>query len=340
MSVHISAISDSQGIVLQYDLTLYHRVTVITGDSGIGKSALVSLMFDAERNGSKNTVEVTMNGEPMPYMVRPSESFVVRETTLLVFDEHDHQLVRDLLDRRKNPVYLYDRDVWILYVTRDTRNFPLVCEVSSVLQLYQENGVNKAKRLYYASTNSKRFRTILCEDSKMGLSMYKHLATHATTAGGQKGFSRYVELFSGNIKVIQHLCVVDGANIGPWFQALYSLAMSGLIDLITPLSFEWIMLYTPMFSELPKTRDKLMNVSTLANSSKYLSRERFYTEVFKDALVEAGIPYRYTKASNPLLERCLFGSCLGCPVHCKVYYTGNKLNDIALLLGLSYLVEN
>lgn len=47
--------------------------------------------------------------------------------------------------------------------------------------------------------------------------------------------------------------------------------------------------------------------------------------------------------ADPVIENCLFGSCDECPNgdrKCRVYYTGNKLLDIARLLGVGYLLEN
>lgn len=340
MSIRILVSLKIQKKIYRYDLTLQRRVTVVVGNSATGKSTLVKALAGALDRNHKTEISVTLNGEEIQYSVGKEPPADPNVPVLMVFDEYDAEKLRELQNRSKYDPYLYDRNIWVLYMSRSAKSIPVICSVPSFVYFYTEGNTTYARSHYSTLTNSCTYMDVITEDRGLGLELYKRLARSAITSGGNTGFRKYLKRDA----LVQALYVSDGANSGRHFFELYRLAMSRKIDLIYPECFEWVILSTPMFQQLPEIQEELSRANIDANKPSYVSWESYYTEMLNKAFKCAGLPKScYQKSSDSVIENCLFGSCDECPNgdrKCRVYYTGNKLLDIARLLGVGYLIEN
>ena len=293
---------------VQYKFTLNRNLTIVRGDSATGKTTLVDMIAEYEREGAASGVSLV---SPKRCTVLESRNWqrdleTISDSFVFIDEGNDFIRSKDFAHAAKNS------DNYYVLATRETLpNLPY-----SVDEIYEIRNVGRsrylsARRLY--SKFEKMYRElpdvtrpdkVIVEDSNAGYEFYRALCAKSgimcVSAGGKSNVLNVLRACGPDERV---LVIADGAAFGPEMELVYELAGYKGAGLFLPESFEWLILNSGIVgqSDLPAL---LANPSDYIESRDYFSWESFFTH----ELVErtAGTYLAYKKATlNPqyLCER-------------------------------------
>lgn len=289
---------------VQYTLELERNVTVLSGDSGTGKTTLISLLSDYENLGKKSGVTVSCDKpcrvlSGIDWELRLGQ---MRDSIVFVDEGNEFLSSADFARTIKNS------DNYYVLITRESL-YQLPYSVDAVLELKKTK--SKSKRTYnraypYYKNIPKfagslnRFDTILTEDSNSGFQMFAEIASRysavAVSAGGKSNIYSYLQ----NNKEKQVMLVADGAAFGSEMKNVYNFVSlyPNRVILYLPESFEWLILKSGVVHDA-EISSILKNPSAFIESERYFSWEQFFTALLIRK-TEADTYRKYSK--NKLTE--------------------------------------
>jgi hypothetical protein len=281
-----------------YVFTLRRNITVLTGNSGTGKTTLYDMIREYAELGKSSGVTISA---PCPVVALEGKNWELE------------------LENTENSIVVVDEDNWFLRseafaraVRRSSNYFLLITRQYlhqlpySVTEIYKVVG-NKNKRFEPIYTDIDHMYdhplrrrlpfhpdVIITEDSRAGSAFFHAVADkfhlQCVSAEGKSNCLRVIESYTDKNIVV----IADGAAFGSDMEALVRRQQltPNKIALFLPESFEWLILESGIVTV--SDRDYLEHPADYADSGQYESWEQYFTEVLENTTQD--IPYaRYNK---------------------------------------------
>lgn len=299
------------GEFTEYRLTIEYNLTFIKGDSGIGKTQMVSLINQYNRFIANNenpedygisvSVKRLYSDESREIKIidgtsLTTENLLKLKDTIVVLDEQSEIINTDSLNK-----ILKRGKVYIIAISRIVpANISLNVKAVLTFQTVRANdkinslGVNSYRFItqtvpYYKHSNKEKFliNQIYTEDSKTGKWFFQKFIgedidcdTRVKSTNGKGGVLKVILDYN---KEEDCMIVVDGANFVSEMERIYTLEKfpnNVIIEL--PESFEWLLMKVVEHSSL--IEDKLTNTYNFIEYSRYITWERFYSALIKEVI--------------------------------------------------------
>lgn len=282
---------------VKYELEVSRQITIVCGDSGIGKTLLHKLVEKYCNIGELSNLNLKVDSDYVS--VEPFTPQLIRvDNSGFLFKDKTRKL--RWLSKPKNVIYLVDEDIlaikginfaslirytdaYYVIFTREARAFRyLYNSVWDVLTIKDDGGEainNKCRKLYEEfNGNIKEYDEVIHEDSTTG----KEVCA--------KALSEVVESVYGNINIVQNveerprstiLMIADGANFSNILSEIIDTSEECLntVYLLLPESTEYVLLHNKLFSTDSNVIDSINNPSLACDTTKYTSYERMYEDI-------------------------------------------------------------
>ena len=280
---------------VHYSLTVRRNITVIQGFSATGKSELIRLISQYEAFG--NSSGITIKSEvPCKVLTGPDWEIVLRSTenSIIFIDENVN------FTRKKEFARLVaESDNYFVIVTRDDLS-ELTYSVDEIYGLRDVSDTQKYKtfhkvynemyRLYnFDIKREYQVDRVILEDSNSGYEFFHNVLGDICMSSYGKS-NVYKKVVSSKDT---ELVIVDGAAFGDQIGKLIRYIESNKKDCViyAPESFEYVILSSGLLNIDNNVLEETYNY---ADSTKYISWERFYTQYLVD--ISRDTVYRYNKS--------------------------------------------
>lgn len=332
---------------VSYSLLLESKITVIRGDSGVGKTTLIDLI-DAVGNGA---VSLKLSDTRYTPLVLRTKDWASLMTT------NQYNRCVYFLDDRDCIV----TDAFAKMVQMDECSFFVIANRKTDLRELTDTwgrGVSPLKGLIYGTYSVKRLQTgtdgisrfapyyafsinssehpnkVVTEDSKSGYAFFHSINSLTESLNGNGNIESYLSnCVSGDVVAL----LVDLAVLGGVADAIFATALSRKCDVCMCSeyrSFEYMLLRSNLLKPLLDYRKDVTNDMIC----KEPTDERLATEVLKQVVVNT--PISYNKGDTQLI--CFLEDC--CANHsreepCPVGLAGNKLDELFKGTEFETLIE-
>lgn len=285
-----------------YVFTLRRNITILSGDSGTGKTTLYNMIADYNLDGKQSGVTVSCD-RPVIALGRRrwEEDLKEIQDSIVVIDE-DNQYIR-------TPEFAKAVQNSSNYYLLITRNY-LHTLPYSVEEIYEVTGNKnkKFKKAYketdfvYDSPAKKMLpfkpEVIITEDSNSGFQFFseitKQTGMECVSAGGKSNINLIIKNYADKNVVV----IADGAAFGPDMKAMVQRQRLSVnkIAIFLPESFEWLVLKSGLVCD-PEWEEFAIPENYI-DSSKYVSWERYFTDLLTNVTKDT----EYKKYSKHSLE--------------------------------------
>lgn len=298
---------------VRYDFVLSRNITIIRGDSGTGKTTLYNLIQEVNQ---KQNSGITLNCDCGCFALTDFdwEDVIYRHPASIIFVDENFSWLKS----EKFASIVNSADNYFVLITR--AYLPMLAySINEVYSMHvsgkyvtlnneYEITVNELKNVY-SKELSYPPKTItpdyvLCEDSNFGYELFDKLSekifAECHSAHGKSNVpERLLDLDEDSDK--RYLVIVDGAAYGSEMGATVRYVYDHPnCFLYAPESFEWLLLKV-MFSKDPVIYSILKNPSDYAESTKYLSWERYFTHVLEEHTKGTDLEYHKKKLNKKYL---------------------------------------
>lgn len=277
---------------VKYTLTFKRNISFIRGNSGTGKTTLISMIRDYNDRGPESGVALscdvpceTLSGR------RWERELSIIEDSIVFLDEGNEFIYSKDFAKAVNGSSNY----FVLISRRDANELPY--SVDEILKL-----VNTASMLYQdLNIGFEAPDAVVVEDSKSGYQFYDALCNRL-------GIPCYTATGVANLKRTIHECpeqnvlaIGDGAAFGPYIEKVLGQRVYKNVRLFLPESFEWTLLQSGLIpsNDIPEI---LKDPSSYIESRNYLSWERFFTDVLVKYSADTRYAYKKAKLNEQYLK--------------------------------------
>lgn len=273
---------------IKYDFVIRRNITILTGDSGSGKTVLIDLIRDYRRFGADSGVRVSCD---CPCRTIDSEAWerqIEGITGSIIFiDEGNRFLVS-----KKFAELVQNSDNYFVLATRE--KLPALPYSVNEIYGFRKSGkfhdakqkYNEIYHLYGEISEEKEIdpALVITEDSNSGFDFFSELCRQkgidCITASGKSNIIRQLEK-SQSMKTMR-LVIADGAAFGSEMKDVSEyMKTMGNVVLYAPESFEWLLLSTNQIPGI-KAENILKSPENYIDSKEYISWERFFTELLTE----------------------------------------------------------
>lgn len=308
---------------IKFSLTIRRKITVIRGDSGTGKSLLCDLI-ERSRTDHSITVKCEHKVVTINSLINVKYELPLYENMIVFVDEFSG-LLRDE-DFLKGVLNVNARFV---FISRDETYINTSYSSKEIYAFKRSGKFVSMERLYTGIVNSKRFRSIVTEDSESGFDFFNNMVMDVKDGGGNDKIAAMLR----DSRNFGKLYVFDSANFGRQFPEAYVLAVRGLIDLSDVESFEYMLLNSSTFLN-SKYADRIINPE-LYEADSFITWEEYFEWLLNDILIhETGMGYSKDRECCCATRYCCY---YGVPCSLKSYIIDKSL-DVLEHNGLDYLV--
>lgn len=284
---------------VSYELVLERNITILTGDSGTGKTSVRRLVHDYEQYGKKSGVTIKCSVSCKTILSDEDWEYKLsRISNSIIFIDEGHSFIKSrefaeaisgsdnyfvLITRNSLPQIPYSVKS-ILSLRKTVRRYNRVYSKTYPLYDYFENFLDKIKM----------FDMFVVEDSKAGYQLYASIASNQNvkciSAEGKSNI-RFRLLENMDQKV---LVIADGAAFGPEMNNISKIMEENkdIIWLFLPECFEWLILKSSVITD-KNVKQILKKPSSYIDSKEYISWERFFTDLLVS--ITANTPLQYNK---------------------------------------------
>lgn len=266
-----------------YTFALKRNITILSGDSGTGKTTLYNMIADYNLDGKQSGVAISCD---IPVIAlgrrRWEEDLAEIQNAIIVIDE-DNQYIRT----KEFAKAVQNSSNYFLLITRNyLHNLPYSVEEIYVVTGKKNKKFKKAYKeidyVYDSPTKTMlpfKPEVIITEDSNSGFQFFSEIARQngieCVSAGGKSNINLLVNNYiNKNVAVI-----ADGAAFGADMKSMVQrqrLAVNK-IAIFLPESFEWVILKSGLVND-PEW-EAVTIPENYIDSSKYISWERYFTDL-------------------------------------------------------------
>ena len=290
---------------LRYDFVICRNITVIRGDSATGKTQMISLLEERQRNGDSSGVDVFCDRPCVVVYQDDWEDRIMRLHESIIFIEEGNRFVSSYDFARD----MAKTDNYYVIVTREPLfNLPYsVEEVYGIRTSGKYRGLKKTYNEFYrlysdlSSDTEQTVSTVITEDSNAGHAFWKKTVGDSITcitAGGKTAMPAALQ----DCKDACTAIIADGAAFGPEMERIMRQIRAGRkVLLYLPESFEWILLGAELWEDR-EVRDILQEPSKYIESGEYVSWERFFTSLLVEKSRGTWLQYSKQKLNPSYLQ--------------------------------------
>ena len=274
---------------VKYDFVLKRNITILTGDSGSGKTVLIDLIRDYNRYGTDSGVFLSCDCECKTINNEDWERQIEETSGNIIFIDEGN---RFLISKRFAEL-VKQSDNYFVLATRE-KLATLSYSINEIYGFRESGKFHEAKQKYneiyhlygeISENNPVNPEYVITEDSNSGYEFFEHLCTEkgikCAYASGKSNIIKCLQQ-SDNTNVMK-LIIVDGAAFGSEMRDVheYLETFSGTAVLYAPESFEWLLLKANVVPEL-NVNVILKQPEDYVDSKKYVSWERYFTDLLVD----------------------------------------------------------
>ena len=270
---------------VKYDFTIKRNITILTGDSGSGKTVLIDLIRDYRRYGSDSGVSLSCDRDCRTIDNEDWERQISEISNSIIFIDEGNRF----LTSKKFANLVQNSDNYFVIATRE--KLPMLpYSVNEIYGFRKSGKFHEARQTYneiyhlYGEISEQGMvypQYVIIEDSNSGYEFFSELSKgrniSCIPANGKSNIISSLQKVGKKEKT--GLIIVDGAAFGSEMRDVSEyLKTVGDIVLYAPESFEWILLSTNM---IPNARVSqiLEQPENYIDSREYVSWERFFTAV-------------------------------------------------------------
>ena len=286
---------------INFTFTLERNITVLTGESGTGKTKLINMVREHYNLGKSSGVTLKCDRPCIVLEGRRWENELANTNGSIVFVEESTLF----LNSKAFASAIQKTDNYYVLVTRE----PLAQIPYSIDEIYfiHKNGKNPKFEKIYRDISVNRisdfpYDLVIVEDSKAGYQFFSKATENSDleclTSGGKSGIVKLLEEHSGK-KV---LVIADAAAFGSEIKKIQYLKnkSENKIDLFLPESFEWLILKSAVFGSSNEVKEVLASPADYIESEDYFSWERFFTDfLVKASKGKHNLEYHKDKSKLP-----------------------------------------
>ena len=263
---------------VSYDLYFNRCVTVIKGDSGTGKTNLISMLQFYIKSGKDSGIIVNTNIRSIKVLDDSTDwDYVLNKYKGSVFfadEETKYILTKEFVN------LLYETGSYIVYFTRSGRTGYLQYSISSLCYFKSRRVddfyINELFNLYNDENVNFKPDVIITEDSTSGLDMLSNsLNVEVVSSYGKDNIvNKLNELSKDYVNIY---IFVDGAAFGNQISNLFSKIKSLVscnVLIFAPESFEYLVLNTSKFKKF--CEDELANTCEYVDNCIFKTWENYF----------------------------------------------------------------
>lgn len=278
---------------VSYDLHFDRCVTIIKGDSGTGKTNLISMLQFYIKSGKDSGITVNTNINSIKVLDEDTDwDYILNKYRGSVFfadEETKYILTKEFVD------LLYETGSYIVYFTRSGRTGYLQYAISSLCYFKSRRVndfyINELFNLYNNEEINFKPDIIVTEDSTSGLDILSNsLNVKVVSSYGKDNIiNKLNELSKDYVNIY---IFVDGAAFGNQISNLFAKIKSLVscnVIVFAPESFEYLILQTSKFKKF--CEDELVNTYKYVDNCIFKTWENY----FEYLLSELCKRYSYVK---------------------------------------------
>lgn len=266
-----------------YSFELKRNITVLSGDSGKGKTTLFEMVYDYNRYGKNSGTKIICNIEVIAVSGRDWRDVIENTKKSVIIIDEDNKFVRS----KEFAEVVKKSDCYFLLITRGyLEQLPI-----SVDEIYEISGSKnkKFKKIYkdvermYDNPSIKYLpfkpEVLITEDSKSGYQFFieltKNTNIECVSADGKSNIIKILDCYKDK----NVLVVADGAAFGAEIRDIVTKQKlrSRKLAIFLPESFEWLILSSGLVCD--SLREDIIIPEKYVDSKKYFSWERYFTSL-------------------------------------------------------------
>lgn len=270
---------------IKYDFTVRRNITIITGDSGSGKTLLMDLIRDYRRYGADSGVMVSCDCECRTLDDEDWQRKLSEMAQSIIFIDEGNKF----LSSRQFAEAISGSDNYFVISTRE--KLPMIpYSVREIYGFRKSGKFHEARQTYnelyhlYGEISGKNAispELIITEDSHSGFAFFENLAEKnekkCISADGKSNIIK--EILQNKAEKGEKLIIVDGAAFGSEMKEVNEyLKMDPSTVLYAPESFEWLLLAANVIPNINISKI-LETPEDYIDSKEYVSWERFFTDL-------------------------------------------------------------
>lgn len=265
---------------ITFSFTLERNVTVITGDSGTGKTKLINMVRDYSELGKSSGVTLRCDKTCIVLEGRNWEQILADTHNSVVFiEESTHFLTSQTFAQA-----MKKSDNYYVLVTREP--LPQIpYSIDCIKQIIKNNSKPKLDSIYknirVKEISDFPYDIVITEDSKSGFQLFtKATEKHkikCISAGGKSGILSLLNKYTDK----KILVIADAAALGSEIRELvrFREISNNKIDFFLPESFEWLILKSAIFAGNNHIKNILTEPVDYIESQEFFSWEQFFTSL-------------------------------------------------------------
>lgn len=279
--------------LMNYNLEFSHKLNILRGDSATGKSTLVRFLDNEE----SSYAIIESNYELFHLTSKMLERNIELDNkTVYIMDESNgikNWIVVDTINKNKYKFILIIRDIKLEFLSYG---------IDQIYELYKSGKYNLNRKVYREDLNKERldsikFRnlnTILTEDSGSGYQFYNNYYNFKTNSSNDN--SNINNMIANN-----QIIVIDSIAFGPYIKQTINLIANKNIFIVSPKSFEWLILTSNIFRIKDSELDKKYELDEYSDN-----KERYYEKCLKEESNKLNIKYSKSSLNKKFLEETQF----------------------------------
>lgn len=286
---------------VKYDFIVRRNITIITGDSGIGKTTLISMIRDYRKFKGDSNINLSCDKECLVVEGEDWQDQVSRVSDCIIFIDEGNKFISS----KDFASYVKHSDNYFVLITR----YPLKTLPYSVNEIYSVKQSGKYKgtkqiynEMYHLYGDYLQIKSgvkpgiIITEDTNSGHDFFSFVSgtQECIAAKGKSDIVKFVQQDSKELTLI----IADGAAFGCEIEAVIQNMRyySGYV-LYLPESFEWLILKSGLFKST-ELEEILQKPCDYIDSQKFFSWERYFTHILEKTTRDTKWAYR-KESLNP-----------------------------------------
>lgn len=268
---------------ITFHFILERNVTVITGDSGTGKTKLINMIRDYSELGKSSGVTLRCD--------KPCTVLEGRSWEKILDDTHDSIIFVEestrFLTSQAFAQAMKKSDNYYVLVTREP--LPQIpYSIDCIKQIIKNNSKPKLDSIYknirVKEISGFPYDIVIVEDSKSGFQLFtqatKKWNVQCISAGGKSGILPLLNKYTDK----KILVIADAAALGSEIRELvhFKEISNNKIDFFLPESFEWLILKSAIFARNNRIKNILTEPVDYIESQEFFSWEQFFTNLLVD----------------------------------------------------------
>lgn len=270
---------------IKYDFVIKRNITILTGNSGSGKTLLIDYIREYRRYGIDSGVSVSCDCDCRTLDDENWERQLQEISDSIIFIDEGN---RFLLSRRFAEL-VKTSDNYFVLATRE--KLPAIPYSINEIYGFRKSGkyaetkqkYNEIYHLYgeFSTEHDIDPKLVITEDSNSGYEFYKELSRQKSiNCISANGKSNIIKKIQENLEYNKNILVIaDGAALGSEIKDIseYMKVEDGIV-LYAPESFEWMLLSLNIIPNV-NVMSVLEHPEDYIESSEYVSWERFFTHL-------------------------------------------------------------